>query len=127
MQNWITNHKDDKASNYWSEKVLLREYTPSMHKSLKFKLQLSYPANEIEIRLLLKYDKGDKIYLDCELPNKTGAHKHMVSCNRSLHGTKMNFDMSTGKYAFSNHFGYVGGDGDTLSIAYGKCDKFYSI
>ena len=116
--------KDDKASNYWSEKVLLREYTPSMHKSLKFKLQLSYPANEIEIRLLLKYDKGDKIYLDCELPNKTGAHKHMVSCNRSLHGTKMNFDMSTGKYAFSNHFGYVGGDGDTLAIAYGKCDKF---
>ena len=57
MQNWITNHKDDKASNYWSEKVLLREYTPSMHKSLKFKMQLSYPANEIEIRLLLKYDK----------------------------------------------------------------------
>ena len=35
--------------------------------------------------------------------------------------------MSTGKYAFSNHFGYVGGDGDTLTIAYGKCDKFYSI
>ena len=48
----------------------------------------------------------------------------MVSCNRSLHGTKMNFDMNTSKYAFSNHFGYVGGDGDTLAIAYGKCDKF---
>ena len=95
-----------------------------MHKSLKFKMQLSYPANEIEIRLLLKYDKGDKIYLDCELPNKTGAHKHMVSINRSLHGTKMNFDMSTGKHTFSNHFGYVEGDGDTLAIAYGKCDKF---
>ena len=49
--------KDDKAPNYWSEKVLLKEYTPSMHKSLKFKMQLRYPANEIEIRLLLKYDK----------------------------------------------------------------------
>ena len=67
---------------------------------------------------------GDKLYLDCELPNKTGAHKHMVYFNRSLHGTKMNFDMSTGKHKFSNHFRYVGGDGDTLAITYGKCDKF---
>ena len=113
----------DIASNGFRYDHQLKEYVPARFKERKFKMQLKYPASEIEILLSLRYDNGERQYFYCELASKS-SDEQLVSCNSLTHGYKINFNKRTGRYAFSHHYGYVGGDNDSLAIVYGKCDKF---
>ncbi len=36
----------------------------------------------------------------------------------------LNFNSDNGRFVLAMGFGYVAGDVDTISIAYGTCDKF---
>ncbi|MBD1210048.1 MAG: hypothetical protein H9535_16565 [Ignavibacteria bacterium] len=61
--------------------------------------------------------------LQCRISNFTVTHPHVRECTD---GSGFNFTYNTQnqRFTFSQQYGYVYGDGDSIHIAYGTCQRF---
>jgi hypothetical protein len=86
---------------------------------INFKIKFDRTAKTIEI-------KGHQASVvngtsPCTAPSSL-LRPEVLSCvNRFYH---INFNSNNGRFVFSMMAGYVQADGDTISVSYGKCDKF---
>jgi hypothetical protein len=93
-------------------------YKPSLFKQQKFKLKLNMDSNSVEIKghptasMNLKYI--------CNVPYS--VEPDLLSC--SFRVSQIIIDFSSGRFVSSFMSGYINGDGDSLNVSYGKCDKF---
>ena len=99
-------HYDEKNGSY--ERTV---FSPT-----KFKMKLHRASNLIE---LVEDGTRRKIFT-CK--NPFPSHPKEMSCFESYY--HFNFNPITGRFVYARIFGYVGGDNDSLSVSYGKCDKF---
>ena len=102
---------------YFDEK--LKKYARTVFNTNKFKIKFDRTAKTIEI-------KGHQASVvngtfPCTAPSSL-LRPEVLSCvNRFYH---INFNSNNGRFVFSMMAGYVQADGDTISVSYGKCDKF---
>jgi hypothetical protein len=98
-------------------------YKRAGFKSEKFKIKLDRESNLIE----LAEDDGHRDEYTCKIPVPIGRPELMTCTDFSL--SQFNFNTNNGRFIFSHGFGYVGSmedseHPDSISISYGKCDKF---
>ena len=96
----------------------LKKYKRSGFSSDKFKIKFDRTAKTIEI-------KGHPLSTlnqtyACILP--FSIRPELLSCTYDFY--HFTFNSNNGRFASALLFGYVGGDGDVISVSYGKCDKF---
>jgi hypothetical protein len=94
-------------------------YKPSLFETLKFKLKLDKESNFIEI-------KGHSVgpvntKFTCTAPYPLIAPDELSCTGRMYH---FNLNANNGRFVLALAAGYVNGDGDSITVAYGKCDKF---
>ena len=92
------------------------KYQRSGFKTDKFKINFNASNNSI----VLKTSEETKNYI-CEKPPQ-GVMPELLICNSLWDG--FNFNIKTGRYVESTAFGFVSGDGDSIDVSYGQCDKF---
>ena len=96
----------------------LKKYKPQLFTMKKFKIKFDRTAKTIEI-------KGHPFDTDNGTYPCTAPFVHLpekLSCLADFYHFSFNSD--NGRFVFAKLFGYVGGDGDSIAVSYGKCDKF---
>lgn len=107
---------DDNGFNYNAESG---RYEPTRFFTDKFKMKLDTDSNRID----LAFDDSKESYT-CTILYPY-AQPEVMSCNEvPSGGYGFNFNTINGRFVYSTGYGYVSGDGDSISISYGKCDKF---
>ena len=95
----------------------LKKYKPQLFFENKFKLKFDRTAKTIEIK---GYDVPTNGTYLCTV--SYAFKPELLSCSKNLY--YFNFNSDNGRIVHGSLGGYVDGDGDTISVSYGKCDKF---
>ena len=98
----------------------LKKYKRIGFNSDKFKIKFDRTAKTLEIKGHT-LSTANKKY-PCTAPYAILDKTELLSCVADLY--HFNFNADNGRFVFTKIFGYVGGDGDSISVSYGKCDKF---
>jgi hypothetical protein len=102
---------------YFNDKS--KEYTRSKFEEHKFKIKLNRDVNYVEMAHDIDTYSGK---YTCQAPYSSIDEPELLSCSsRMFH---FNFNSTNGRFVFMTGGGYVGGDGDSINISHGKCDKF---
>jgi hypothetical protein len=80
----------------------------------KFKIKPDIASNRIE----LAPEKGNKEIYTCTAP----YDPRWMSCTSKHY--HFNFNTENGRFVNFRGLGYMALDGDSITVAYGKCDKF---
>ncbi len=96
------------------EKYIRRFYPTS-----KFKMKLDRDAQRIDLAF---NNKKETQY--CQGFRFHNPEGNIMSCRASNTLNGINFNLDNGRFNYFVGSGYVSGDGDSLGILYGKCDKF---
>lgn len=94
-------------------------YKPASFKPDKFKLKLEKDSSSIELKGH-PTEPFNGVYT-CSAPYTSVAPAELSCVKGPYH---FNFNTSNGRFVFAPVAGYVNGDGDTITVAYGKYDKF---
>jgi hypothetical protein len=111
------------SNGYWKNKQT-GQYEPSSFNESKFKMKLQDDGN-IAIDNP-NISAGKDLYL-CSTPYKgyTTEMPNNKSCVHEYHnGWSFNFNQDNGRYILFKGYGYVFGDGDSVSTHIGTCTKF---
>ena len=92
-------------------------YKHSRIKGTQFKIQVEISSKSIE---LVESD-GERKQFTCKTPYKS-ALPEAISCHSDFH--IYNINLKNGRFVYTRAFGYVGSDGDSFWVSYGKCDAF---
>jgi hypothetical protein len=86
----------------------------------KFKIKFDRTAKTVEIK---GHGLGDAVNgtYPCMVPYAY-SRPELLSCSESVY--QFNFNSNSGRFVFAMLYGYVAKDGDSISVSYGKCDKF---
>ena len=95
----------------------LKKYKPQLFFESKFKLKFDRTAKTIEIK---GYNFAANNTYPCTAP--FNYESEWLSCAKNLYHFSFNSD--NGRFVFGQVGGYVIGDGDSISVSYGTCDKF---
>ena len=94
-------------------------YLRRSFKESKFKVKLYRTSNQIE----MSHDDFGKLNFNCRIP--FFGELNTLACHPTGgYLVNFNLDIATGRFTLSHSGGYVTGDGGSLSVSYGKCDKF---
>ena len=94
-------------------------YLRRSFKESKFKVKLYRTSNQIE----MSHDDFGKLNFNCRIP--FFGELNTLACHPAGgYLVNFNLDIATGRFTLSHSGGYVTGDGGSLSVSYGKCDKF---
>ena len=96
----------------------LKKYKRSGFQTSKFKIKFDRIAKTVEIKGHW-VNPANGTY-PCKVP--WSASPEQLSCVQ--HFYHFSFNSNNGRFVFAMLFGYFGGDLDTISVSYGKCDKF---
>jgi hypothetical protein len=115
-------------SNGFEPNENLKKYSRRAFRTNKFKIKFDRTAKTVEIKGH-RVSPINKTY-PCTAPYARIGHPELLSCTKSLN--HFNFNTNNGLFVFAMLFGYVSGDGDgyvqanddSISVSYGKCDKF---
>ena len=58
----------------------------------------------------------------CTAPYAIIGEPELLSCTIDFY--QFSFNSNNGRFVFGKLAGYVGGDGDSITVTLGKCDKF---
>jgi hypothetical protein len=96
----------------------LQKYKPQLYNEHKFKIKFDRAAKKIEI----KGHESNTVNgtYPCTVPFPSSPE--WLSCPKNL--SHFNFNSDNGRFVVGKMFGYISGDGDSIAVAYGKCDKF---
>ncbi len=107
-------------SNGFKYDMEQRSYKPKMFLTSKLKMQLDRASNRI---VLAHENRGKEIYT-CTIPYPN--QPELIDCKEKFF--YFAFNTKTGKFVYTLGFGYVyetnSAKPDSLTISYGKCDKF---
>ena len=106
------------SNGFWFDKKL-KKYKRSKFSTDKFKIKFDRTAKTVEIKGHPLAGAVDGTY-PCTVP--FGHRPELLSCSHRL--LDFNFNTNNGLFLFAMLFGYVAGDEDSVSVSYGKCDKF---
>jgi hypothetical protein len=109
----------DIDSNGFDFDETLKKYKPQLFNMDKFKLRFDRTAKTVEIKGHPLSTKNGTYPCKVPYPDVVPA---ALSCVKSFY--HFNFNSDNGRFVSTMLYGYVDGDGDTISVAYGKCDKF---
>lgn len=106
------------ANGFWFDETS-KKLTRSDFVTDKFKIKFDSTAKTLEI-------KGHPVGTSngtypCTAPYAR-IKPELLSCTKALN--HFNFNSDNGRFVFAKLFGYVGADGDSIIVKYGKCDKF---
>ena len=107
----------DSNGFYFDEK--LKKYARSGFHLTKFKIKFDRIAKTIEIK---GYSDGgtDGIY-NCTA-SLMASYPEELTCHSKFYS--LNFNSDNGRFVFFTGYAYFNGDGDSIAVSYGKCDKF---
>ena len=98
----------------------LKKYKPRLFHTEKFKIKFDRTAKTVEIKGH-PLSPANKTY-PCTAPYAIIGEPELLSCTINFY--QFSFNSNNGRFVFAKLFGYVGGDGDSIIVKYGKCDKF---
>ena len=98
----------------------LKKYKPRLFHTEKFKIKFDRTAKTVEIKGH-PLSPANKTY-PCTAPYAIIGEPELLSCTINFY--QFSFNSNNGRFVFSMIAGYVAGDEDTISVSYGKCDKF---
>ena len=98
----------------------LKKYERSGFNTEKFKLKFDRTAKTLEIKGHT-LSTANKKY-PCTAPYAILDKTELLSCVADLY--HFNFNSDNGRFVLAMISGHVVGDGDTIAVSYGKCDKF---
>ena len=84
-----------------------------------FKIEINRAQNRILLIWPIKLHRQRESFI-C----KTIIRPELYLCARWTNEYHFNFNTKNGRFVYSRNNGYVAGDGDSIAISYGKCDKF---
>ena len=93
-------------------------YQPSLFKQRKFKLKFNRDSNSVETKGHPTAPMNSKYICNVPYPQEPD----LLSC--SFRVSQIIIDFSSGRFVSSFMSGYINGDSDSLTVSYGKCDKF---
>ena len=97
----------------------LEKYKPQQFFEAKFKIKLDRTAKTIAIKSYPS-DITNDTYNCTALFAPTFPDD--LYCTNTLY--QFNFNSYNGRFVLTMGAGYMGGDGDTIGVSYGTCDKF---
>jgi hypothetical protein len=108
---------DTDGNGFYFDKKL-KKYARSGINTNKFKIKFNRTAKTVEI-------KGHRVNAangtyPCKVP--WSAYPAELSCVQHMY--HFNFNTDNGRFVLAMISGYVIGDDDSISVSYGKCDKF---
>ena len=109
-------------SNGFNYDEKLKEYSRSRFRTNQFKMKLDRASNRIELAVDSKHEVLRKQKYACIIPYP--QIPDILSCHELDGSYFFNFNIDNGRFARIIGSGYVFSDGDSLAVAYGKCDKF---
>ena len=98
----------------------LKKYKRSGFQTSKFKIKFDRTAKTLEIKGH-QMDAVNRTY-PCTAPYAIIDEPELLTCTSGLY--HFNFNSDNGRFVSAEIFGYVAGDTDSISVSYGKCDKF---
>ena len=106
------------ANGFWFDETS-KKLTRSGFVTDKFKIKFDSTAKTLEIKG--HPDGPSNGTYPCTAPY-ANVKPELLSCTKTLN--HFSFNSNNGRFVFAKLFGYVGGDGDSIIVKYGKCDKF---
>ena len=97
----------------------LKKYKRSGFNVQKFKIKFDRTAKTVEIKGHPASSANRTYPCKSPLPD---IRPELLSCMHPIY--HFNFNSDNGRFVFAMIYGYVGGDDDSISVSYGKCDKF---
>jgi hypothetical protein len=97
----------------------LNKYKPKLFTQERFKIKFDRTAKTIEMKGH-NNSVANKTY-SCTAPYHRNRPE-LLSCWVDLF--HFNFDSNNGRFVLGMISGYVIGDGDSIAVSFGKCDKF---
>ncbi len=95
------------------------KYIRRFYSTRKFKMKLDRDAQRVDLAF---NNKKETQY--CQYFSFHNSEDTIMSCEAKNKLNRIHFNLDNGRFNYYAGGGYVGGDGDSLAILYGKCDKF---
>ena len=98
----------------------LKKYARSGFNTNKFKIKFDRTDKTIKIKGHPRNSMN--LTYTCTAPYARIGEPELLNCTNNLY--HLGFNFNNGRFVSAFIAGYVGGDGDTINLSYGKCDKF---